>query len=124
MANVKARQRVERSIARRFILDALRAGYVLSVYDGEEVTLKQSTSAKAILAAMFTVDDEYLLLSRPDDPQPEVTVGAFFRPTIHNVVGWVRFVYGNDGYDVISNYTTNLETIMAGANKLADRYAD
>jgi hypothetical protein len=36
--------------------------------------------------------------------------------------GWVRFVYGNDGWDVVSDYTTNLEPHMKNADKLADYY--
>lgn len=34
--------------------------------------------------------------------------------------GWVYFVYGNDGYDVISDYTTNLENVLAPINAYAD----
>jgi hypothetical protein len=117
---VKARQRVERLIARRLILDALRAGYTLSVFDGEEITVQQSAVACEILRALFTTDEDWLLFSRPGDPPVELQPG--FRPTV-NAEGWVRLVYGNDGFDVISDYTTNLETVLAGANKLADRYA-
>lgn len=111
---IKARQRVERSIARRVILDALRAGYTLSVYDGEEVTLKNSTSVKAILAAMFSVDDDYLLFHKD---------GHTATKFAGDNDGWVRFVYGNDGPDVVNDYTTNLEEVLKGANALADRYA-
>ena len=40
-------------------------------------------------------------------------------------LGWVWFVYGNDGYDVISDYTANekIEALMVNVNKLADKYA-
>ena len=37
--------------------------------------------------------------------------------------GWVRFVYGNDGYDVISDYTINLEKTLKGVNVFAERMA-
>lgn len=33
--------------------------------------------------------------------------------------GWVQFTYGNDGWDVISDYTTNLELALAPVNKIA-----
>jgi hypothetical protein len=35
--------------------------------------------------------------------------------------GWVRFIYGNDGWDVINDYTTNLEPVIAGVNALAEK---
>ena len=124
MSAVAARQRVERSIVRRVILDALRAGYTLSVFDGEEVTLTQSTSARAVLAAPFTTDEDWLLFSRPGDSALRLTTSAFFRPSINAREGWVRFVYGNAGYDVISDYTTNLEDVLKGANALTDRYSE
>lgn len=37
--------------------------------------------------------------------------------------GWVYVVMGNDGWDVISDYTTNLEPLMSGANRLAEKYS-
>lgn len=121
---VKARQRVERSIARRVVLDALRAGYSLSVFDGEEVTLKHSRKPKEILAALFTTDEDHLLFHKVVEGEPEVG-SVMLRTNISNVdSGWVRFVYGNDGYDVICDYTTNLEEVLTGANALAERYSE
>lgn len=32
-----------------------------------------------------------------------------------------RIIYGNTGFDVINDYTTNLETVLAGTNALADQ---
>lgn len=101
---MSARGYVERLIAKQCIADLLKAGYEVSVFDGEETTVKRSRDADAIYAAMFTADEDYL--------------------HVHNVgakdhFGWVRFVYGNDGYDVINDYTTNLETVLADSNKLA-----
>lgn len=115
---IKARQRVERSIARRVILDALRAGYTLSVFDGEEATLLYSDDSKSILKALFTTDEDWLLFHNADNDRKLDTRG------IPPNDGWVQFVYGNDGYDVISNYTINLERVLTGAFALADKYAD
>jgi hypothetical protein len=82
-AMIKARQRIERSIARRFILDALAAGYTIRVNDGTDDVAEEHgpfNKVRDVLAAMFT------------------------------------------GNDVIADYTTNLEPLMAGANALADKY--
>lgn len=104
--SVKARQRVERTIARRVVLDALRLGYTLSVNNGgDDDEIPPTTEAKAVLAAMFATDDEYLKLHKD---------GRY--------VGWVRFIYGNDGWDVVNDYTCNLDAVMAGADALAEKY--
>jgi hypothetical protein len=107
--SVKMRQEVERKIAAALIDSALKAGYTITVNDGEEDVLKRSASADAILKAMFTTDEDRLYLHAQN-------AKATF--------GWVLFIYGNDGWDVISDYTTNLEPIMGAANKLADYYGD
>lgn len=106
---VKMRQMVEREIATQLIKDALAEGYLLGVNDGEETTLERCGSSDKVLTAMFTTDEDWLLVYEQGK-------------TDH--FGWVRFVYGNDGYDVISDYSANLEHIMAGANKVSDKYAD
>ena len=108
--SVKMRQRVERIIARRFILDAKAAGYLFNIDNGgDDYELPQPTNnVKELLATMFATDEERLYVFKPDQSKP---------------FAWVYFVYGNSGWDVISDYTTNLETVMQGASKLADKYS-
>lgn len=105
--SVKMRQRVERMIARRVILDGKRAGYQFNVHNGGDgYELPSPTDdVKLLLKTMFATDDEYL---------------HFFKDG--KLFGWVYFVYGNGGWDVVSDYTTNLVTVMVGANKLASQY--
>jgi hypothetical protein len=110
--SVKLRQELERRIVTQVIDSALAAGYQLSVDDGEEITVKRSVNKEEILAAMFTTDEDRLHFSRPGDTN------------LNELSGWVYFVYGNDGYDVVNDYTTNLEEVMKLANELADKYAD
>jgi hypothetical protein len=105
--SVKPRIRIEQKIARYTIRILLRAGFVLSVYDGEEITVSLSSDAAAICNAMSTTDEDYLFVYKPGE---EVRFG------------WVRFVYGNDGYDVICDYTTNLDAQMDDVNKYAEKF--
>jgi len=100
---IARRQAIERTIARRVIMDALKAGYTLSVNDGEEVTVRESVDGKAVLAALMTTDEDYLILHKDGK------------------AGWVRFVYGNDGWDVINDYTVSIEPVLAGAEILAEK---
>src|SRR5690242_16804194 len=106
------RQRVERTIARRVVLDALAAGWELNVNNGgDDHELPRFTrKAKEVLDAMFATDEEYLILRKPAES---------WRPTLS---GWVRFIYGNDGWDVVNDYTTNLDSVMTTANRLAEKY--
>ena len=104
--SVKLRQELERKIARQIVKDALLSGYTVGVNDGEETTLRRSVDIRAIMKALFTTDEDWLLIYKGS-----------------RQVGWVRLVYGNDGWDVVNDHTTNLDAIMKGATKLADKYA-
>ncbi len=102
---VRVRQHVEKRIARQCIADMLAAGYTITVFNSEEETITKSVDAKAILAAMFTTDDDVLYMYRGGQ-----------------VGGWVKFVYGNDGWDVISDYSTRLDSLMGNCEKLARKF--
>jgi hypothetical protein len=90
---------VEQKIARYTVKALLAQGYTLSVFDGEEITVKRSASAVEVCNAMSTTDEDYLYVHRANEQA-------------HQRFGWVRFVYGNDGWDVICDYTTNLDPFM------------
>jgi hypothetical protein len=96
----------ERAIARQAISDLLAAGYLISVNDGNKAALKRSKDADAIFAAMFNSTEEYLFASVLEETKPR---------------GWVRFVYQNEGWDTINDYTTNLEETLGKTNRLADQ---
>ena len=92
-AAVKARQRVEQTIALTAAQVLLDAGFSLGVNDGEEITIHHSRNIEDIKDALFTTDEDYLYVYRAKGDRKDT------RPD-----GWVRLVYGNDGWDVISNY--------------------
>jgi hypothetical protein len=97
------RQEFEKKIARKVIDDALAAGYTLDVHDSEEWALRNSFDADAIMAAMFSTDADSLHFRKGGE-----------------LIGWVWFIYGNSGWDVISDYTVNLEDLLKGAHALAE----
>lgn len=105
MTQTSARRQIERLLAREAATRLITAGYALTVNDGEDDTLKASKDVAAVLLAMFTTDEDWLI----------VLDSAGTRK------GWVRFIYGNDGYDVVNDYTVNLEPIMSEVNKVADK---
>lgn len=81
------------------------AGYLVGVDygDGGGEELPTHAAWSTLEADLFQADEEWLVAYRD---------GA--------AKGWVRLVYGNDGPDVICDYTTNLEAELQVANKLAD----
>jgi hypothetical protein len=109
---IAARQKIEVAIVKQIVADALKAGYTLSVDDGGEwpLALSRSTDAKAVLDALINTDLDTLILERVD-----AATGA------RSEYGWVRLVYGNDGWDVINDYTLSIEDVLAGANALAEK---
>jgi hypothetical protein len=103
------RQEVERKIATAVVETLLAAGFYIEVDNGEDMN-KPSRTAAVILRQMFLTDDEGLLVSKGAESK------AF---------GWVYFVYGNDGWDVVSDYTVNLEEYVGEkslAGKISDHY--
>lgn len=105
---VRRRQRTEQTIALAVAIALLDAGFLLGVQDGEELTLKHSRDIKAVQKALFTTDEDYLFVYVDADQDDPLNVEQDERPDY-----WVKFVYGNDGWDVISDY--------AGADTL-DKY--
>jgi len=105
---VRKRRKLELRIVRRVVRDVLKAGYALNINNGGDTNeLKvPTTKFKEILEEMFATDEEHLLLYKDGKR-----------------VGWVFFVYGNDGYDAVNNYSGNLEELMKGANDLSDKLA-
>lgn len=105
---------VEAEIVTRTVEALLKAGFALSTDQGEGafVPAKPTTSREIILSALMQTDDEHLFAFAVDAPA---------KSGRHR--GWVRFVYGNGGFDVISDYTTNLESVLAPVNAYADTLA-
>jgi hypothetical protein len=90
-------------MARATIAAILAAGFSVTVNNGEEDDeISSSRDAESIYRAMFSTDEDYLHVVRH-----KPGAGA-------NVMesGWIRFIYGNEGPDVINDYTTNLESIL------------
>lgn len=104
---------VERAIVRRVVRDLLDAGFELGTDAEGEDEKPRTTKQAQILPRLMQVDDEHLLIFKPgrtdNDPRPD---------------SWVRFVYGNDGYDVISDYTTDLDDVLKGSLALSDEYGE
>jgi len=103
------RQMIEKKIFSRVVKTALEKGYTLSLFDTEDYPVKESSKYTEIMKEFYATDEEYLILHDKGKK-----------------VGWIWFIYGNDGYDVISDYTANeiTEDVIKPANELADKLAN
>lgn len=125
MASVKLRQELERRIVGQFVKDALAAGKRLSVslergYDiqtMEENKVLGSTDYDRIMEEAFAGDECHVFVHDADGPlttnNEQVILSA----------GWVYLVFGNDGYDVISDYMMSIEPLLKPAMDIADQYS-
>lgn len=111
---LRNRMEIERAICGRLVLALLAAGYALRADQEGEWGGPRSEDAREIAGQLFACDMEDIFVYRPSGDSPT----GWFR------CGWVQLVYGNDGHDVISDYTTNLEAVLAPVNAYADRCAE
>lgn len=105
--NPSIRMGIEQKIIRRAVTDILGKGYKISLYDGGEFTVKRSTDLNLILNATQTTDRDMLKVYDGDE-----------------LIGTIILIYGNDGHDVIADYSLSLEEVLKGAGLLADELAD
>ena len=102
LAPIEHASEIEQRIVGKLVQDALAAGYSLSVWDGEEMTLVESTDADEVYKALASTDSDHLYIHTRETNPPGV-----------------QLIWGND-CSVISDYNACLETLLAGANALAD----
>lgn len=93
----------EKRIVGKLVEDLLAAGMSITIDDGEDTPLRNSTDAEAIFAALGSTGEDYLIVDAPNGPRQR----------------WVRLIWGND-VDVISDYHVCLERWLQGANALAN----
>ena len=85
----------ERLVIGRAIDVVLAAGNAISVNDGEEWVLRRSRDKGAILAAMFSTDEDIWMVRDANGKR----------------LGAVQFIHGN-GADVIADYAMRLDELL------------
>lgn len=106
---VAKRLAVERKMLKAILAELLGAGYAISVYnggDGPEVS--KAVDKAPLWDACGNADLDELVIWRKD------------AQTLRwKRYGWVQLVYGNDGWDLMSDYSTNLEAVLEPVNLLS-----
>lgn len=111
---------VERAIVREAVQNTIERmhhegrGYTISVFDGEDYPIRYSGDVDAIMAEIGACDEEHLVFRRTGVDGERPKVGSAF------------LVYGNDGWDVIADYsaTPEIEKLLQPANKLGEELGD
>lgn len=124
--SVKMRIEVEKKIVGQFVKDALAAGFVLAVslergYDIGEMLIASDDYDK-IMEAAFAGDDCHIFVQEKNDlPVEDGKIVSS---------AWVYCVFGNDGWDVISDYSVSLDDeddstygLLKGADEISKQYA-
>jgi|SRR5581483_2841048 len=96
---------IEREIILMIIEDALQTGYEVTVCDGAENVIENSTSKAAIFAAMFSTGADTLFFDDQDGKQAD----------------WIFLVYGNR-QDVVSDCADNeaMEALLKNVDTLIE----
>ena len=97
---VRGRALMELIIVHTLINVATRAGYRFEIADDPE---EKTETADEFKLAVFNRDD---------------VVVDIYQKSVYK--GWIHLVFGNDGCDLISDYTTNLESFLEPVNKVAE----
>jgi hypothetical protein len=104
MFTPQRRWEVERDIVRATIEEAEKQGWTLyRVSNGEEVVTPKSH--EEALEAAFACDEAHLHFGTTDGQE-----------------AWVFIVLGNDGWDVICDYTLSLNAVIDALDPLVSKY--
>ena len=85
------RMRMEKKMASGLIKACLRRGYFVTIDNGEDKPIVQSKNYRKIMNQLWQTDEEHVLIYD--------SVGKY--------LGWFFLVYGNDGWDLISDFSDN-----------------
>lgn len=98
---VRPRARMELKIVNRLLKLCKKEGYTVKIAEYED---NGERTPKDLKGAIFNLDEARLFLSKDGKSQ-----------------GWIYLVLGNSGYDLVSDYTTNLDGFLKPVMELADR---
>jgi len=102
------KKEMEAVIVRNAVHELLDHGFTLSVDNGgDDYEIDRSVDAEAVIAELGHTDEDRLMARTGDV-----------------IKGWVHFVYGNDGYDVICDMTVSLEPYLPDTLAIAEGYAE
>lgn len=107
-AKVRQRGAVERAIVRRLVAELMTGGYYIKIQDPDEGTWLECRTLGDAMPNLQVADEERFNVYTQDG----------------KCAGQMFLVFGNDGWDVICDYSTSLETSIAQTNAFADKLSE
>lgn len=98
-------QKAENVIIRKAVRAAVDAGFTVSVFDGEDYSVRRSRKVEEVMRSLRATDSDRLIVRDNDGER----------------VGSVLLVYGNEPYEVIADYSLALNDLLRGAEARAMR---
>jgi hypothetical protein len=103
-----ARIRLELRIMRKTLQALIAAGFYITIDNGEEEEIRNSRKITEIMKVVFLTDEDFVYVSKKPTPEGQ------------SYDHFVRFIYGNSGWDVINDYSVALESVMKPVNDYAE----
>lgn len=100
---VRGRIRLERLIVRSLVNEFHKQGFSFLVDDGGSEFIPCATPSEALDALLNTDQDQLGIVQNGE------------------TIGWILLVYGNDGWDVMSDWHTNLDQYMPRTLALVEK---
>ena len=95
---------MEARIVASCVYELLEHEFLLSVDNGGgDYAINRSSDSEAVLSKLMKKPEERLIAIKDD-----------------NIFGWIHFVYGNLGYDVICDMTVSLESYTVKTQALSE----
>jgi hypothetical protein len=98
-AGTRSRALIELAIVDALIRAAAEAGFYFEVEDEHE----DVTDVEALKHVLFDLDEANIYLRDKNGGRR----------------GWIRLIFGNNGWDLVADYSTNLEAFMTPINEVA-----
>ncbi len=87
---IRFRQDLERRITDEIVKALFAKDMVVRIHDGEDYCTKRTTDPVAVQEAVQSTDEDTIFVYIVEEKQP---------------IGSISLVYGNDGYDVVSDWS-------------------
>ena len=102
--SVRSRAAIERAIVRSLVEEFHEQGFTFLVDDGGEEFIPCASKPEALNALINTDEDQLGIVDREG-----------------KTIGWIRLVYGNDGWDVMCDWHVGLDVYMPKTLALVEK---
>ncbi len=103
------RQAMEKVICRKILTEGVAAGYCFTIDDGDteegHEIYNHSIDVDGMMKELFNLDDAHIWVH---DGEKQL--------------GWIRIIFGNSGWDCISDYRTSLDDFLKPINDMAEKF--